>query len=191
MCQQFRSGLVTKTSKPPCGTSSFCRNTCRNRPKNWHPIWRSIPCSKRKNDTRNGTILAQRRFHQSNRSTKTKVYPTQSQNKNGGRRWESNPPGKIFQHASSVLKTVAGTRQTTPATNILTLSFVIFEKKSHFRFVGKVTRNTSTQFNPSSKHHRSSEAEYTQRAPPCFHDLHVREEESRDRDFDDVQAWLG
>ena len=47
---------------------------------------------------------------------------------------------------------------------------------------------TSNHTNPSSKHHRSNEAEYTQRAPPCFHDLHVREEESRDRDFDDVRA---
>ena len=44
------------------------------------------------------------------------IIPNISPIKNGGRRWESNPPSRILQHASSVLKTETSTSHATPAT---------------------------------------------------------------------------
>ncbi len=85
--------------------------------------------------------------------------PTKSQNKNGGRRWESNPPSDIFQYASSVLKTEAGTSLATPTIYTLTgfrfsqQTETVFSTKTYSkRWASKTTSRRRSDVEPTKRH---------------------------------------
>ena len=61
------------------------------------------------------TLCARSEIQTDQQTLITPIQSDLSQNKNGGRRWESNPPDKTSQHVSSVLKTETGTSHATPA----------------------------------------------------------------------------